>query len=74
MIWMIIYIICNCFSAQGAYQPIHSAARNGQTEVIEFLVDECGVDPGSLIEVDCWSMHVHTYTAMVHSCLYSHNF
>lgn len=38
---------------QFALQPIHFAARSGQEEVVELLVDVYGVDPGVLREVNC---------------------
>ena len=40
------------FCIQLALQPIHFAARNGQDEVIELLVDVYGIDPGMLNEVN----------------------
>ena len=40
-----------CYHFQDGCQPIHFAANTGQTEVIEFLVDKHGMNPGTLSEV-----------------------
>ena len=48
-------LLCYPSQWQFAQRPLHYAARNGELEVMRFLVDECGMDINAPDEVCCGS-------------------
>ena len=44
---------------QGGIQPIHCAIMNGSKEIVQFLVDECKVNPDSENEVNYHFLFIH---------------